>query len=239
MSDPTEALPDEASSFLLRRREQDQPPDITPEMIRRARAGYWGLVETMDSMVGEVLDCLIRLGVLDDFFVMYSSDHGEMAGERGLWQKSTFYEQSVRTPMILAGPDLPRGRRVTSNTSHLDIMPTLCELAGIEPPAGGEGRSMLPLLSGPSAELDRIILSEHNALAGTDHSAYSAVTIDQVMAKQRDLKLIDYDGQTWQAFDLSRDPLERQNVADDPKYCKALRVLRDEIERFRGGSPIR
>ena len=208
-------------------------------MIRRARAGYWGLVETMDSMVGEVLDCLSRLGVLDDFVIMYGSDHGEMAGERGLWQKSTFYEQSVRTPMILAGPDLPRGLRVTGNTSHLDVMPTLCELSGIEPPGECEGRSMLSLLSDPAGDPDRVIFSEHNAVAGSDHSAYSHVAIDQVMAKRRDLKLIDYDGQEWQAFDLSNDPTERRNVAENPGYRDALRPLRDAIEGFRRGSPIR
>ena len=121
---PKHAIPADAPPHIQQRHREDQPDDITEDMIRNARAAYWGLVQFVDQQIGIVLGAIEQLGLQDEFAVMYTTDHGEMAGEKGLWQKTCFYEQSVRCPMIIAGAGLPPGKRVQHNTSHRDLMPT-------------------------------------------------------------------------------------------------------------------
>ena len=103
---------------------------LTDEQIRRARHAYFAAVSYLDERVGEVLGALQRSGMADRTTVLFCADHGEMLGERGLWYKMSFFEQSARVPLIVrvpgAGP-----RRVAEPVSLLDVTPTLLELAGL------------------------------------------------------------------------------------------------------------
>ncbi len=121
---------------------------LTAEQIRRARHAYFAAVSYLDERVGEVLGALQRSGMADRTTVLFCADHGEMLGERGLWYKMSFFEQSARVPLIVrvpgAGP-----RRVAEPVSLLDVTPTLLELAGLPPrrcrrrgagPAAGRGQ---------------------------------------------------------------------------------------------------
>jgi choline-sulfatase len=171
----------------------------------------------MDAQIGLVLETLEELGVRDEFVVHYTSDHGEMAGEHGLWGKHCFYEESVRVPMILSGPGIPAGRRVQENVSHVDVYPTLCELGGLPVPDGLRGQSMLPLLEQDTPGR-RTVFSE----------VYSGGNV-ALMAKRGDVKYIWYSEGAGQLFDLSQDPEELDNRADDPAYAESKQELHDAL----------
>ncbi|MGE9290006.1 MAG: sulfatase-like hydrolase/transferase [Puniceicoccales bacterium] len=212
------------------RQQQDQPDWVSEEMIRRSRAGYWGLVEWVDQQIGCLLQVVEDLGLMDETAILYTSDHGEMAGERGLWQKAVFYEESVRVPTILAGPGIPAGKVVRENTSHLDLLPTLCELADLKTPAGLRGRSLLPYARGEE-DPERVVVSE---LFHTWEP-----TRNTLMAKQGSLKLIDYcDGQA-ELFDLSTDPEEQSNLWPDhaDRAAPLVEAIASLPEPFRKDHP--
>jgi len=207
---------------IKQRQKSDQPEDITEEMVRRSRAGYWGLVQWMDEQIGLVLNALEQTGMRDRFFVMYTSDHGELAGERGLWQKSCFYEESARVPMIIAGWDLPHGRRIQSNTSHLDIFPTLCDIAGLPVPEDISSQSMLPLIASDAND-EQIVISEYYLEGGG--LPENGGQRNGMMAKKGSFKYIDYCDGSAELFDLAQDPDEQRNLSGVAEYSDVEAVL--------------
>lgn len=215
---PERPFPEDPPAYIAAAHDRDQPADITDEQILNARAAYWALCEWMDTQIGIVLDVLEELGVRDEFVVHYTSDHGEMAGEHGLWGKHCFYEESVCIPLILHGPGIPAGRRVRENVSHVDVYPTLCDIAGLEPPGGLRGRSVMPLLERDTRG-ERIVFSE---LYVGPHAS--------LMAKQGDLKYVWYSEGEAQLFDLARDPRESVNFAGHPDYADAKSRLYKALE---------
>jgi len=220
---PAKPPPENPVPYIRRKHEGDQPDDVTDEQVLNARAAYWGLVEYTDRQVGIVLDALDRLGVRDDFVVMYCSDHGEMAGERGLWGKHCFYEESARVPMILAGPGIPKGRRVRENVSLMDVFATLCDLAGLPAPEDLRGPSMVPLLDGPGAFGERTVFSE----------LYLG-EVSSVMAKRGDVKYVCYSDGARELYDLSHDPGEVENLADHPCYAAVQHELHEALAALPG-----
>src|SRR5690606_21468749 len=120
-----------------------------PDAIRRCRAAYYGLITFVDELIGDVLDALEQSGLADDTFVVLTSDHGEMLGERGLWWKSALLDHSARVPMIFSFPGrLPEKERRSGVVSNIDLPPTMCEIAGIPVPDFFEGESLVALLEG-------------------------------------------------------------------------------------------
>ena len=133
---------------------------ITPEQARKARAAYCGLVTYMDARIGEVLGALDAAGMSENTVVAYLSDHGEMAGEHGMWWKDSFYEGACGVPMIWRIPGraqleppagAPAGSEVHSVVSLVDVGPTLLDLAGAGPLPHVRGRSLRPFLESGEA----------------------------------------------------------------------------------------
>ena len=105
--------------------------EFPEELVRRARVGYYGLITYLDEKIGRLLDALEATGQRENTLIAYFSDHGELAGEHGMWRKSNFYEQSVRVPLQLAWPGhLPAGRRVNGVVSLVDLVATIVEGGG-------------------------------------------------------------------------------------------------------------
>jgi choline-sulfatase len=126
-----------------------RPGPIPPERVRLARAAYFALCEVLDGLVGGVLDALEETGLAENTLVVYCSDHGDMAGEHGLWCKSCYYQGSVGVPLIARLPRLvPAGATCDAVCNLLDIGPTICELAGAGAMRDVDGRSLLPLMEG-------------------------------------------------------------------------------------------
>lgn len=124
--------------------------NVPQRAVQRARAAYYGKVETMDAHFGKVLDALRFAGEdLDDWIIVYRSDHGDPMGEHGVWEKQKFFEGSVRVPLVIRAPRLlPQGTRAQANVNLVDLFATVCELAGMVPPAGLDSRSLVPLMHG-------------------------------------------------------------------------------------------
>ena len=125
----------------------DEP--LPDEITRTALASYFALVTLTDEHVGRLLQVVDGSPLHDNTVVIYLSDHGEMAGQHGIWQKQCFYESSVRVPLSFQGAaDLAEGIGVSQNFSLVDVMPTLLDLAETPIPDGLRGRSLLPSLRG-------------------------------------------------------------------------------------------
>jgi choline-sulfatase len=168
----------------------------------------------MDENVGYVLRALHDAGLERDTRVMYTSDHGDNVGARGLWGKSTLYEESAGVPLIVAGPDIPASHVVDSPVSHIDCAPAILEGAGLPPRIGGRalpGASLFGLANGATSE--RPVISEYHATASTG-GAY--------MLRFGTWKYCHYVGAAPQLFDLATDPEELTDLASDRRAAAAL-----------------
>ncbi|HTP47223.1 MAG TPA: sulfatase-like hydrolase/transferase [Casimicrobiaceae bacterium] len=196
------------------------------EDVKRAIAGYAGLVSTMDENAGHVLRALREAGLEETTRVMYTSDHGDNAGARGLWGKSTLYEESAGVPLILAGPDVPAGRVVDTPVSHIDCAATILEAAGERTQIGGRalpGASLFAVANGQKPA--RPVIAEYHAI-GSVAGAY--------MLRFGRYKYCHYVAYRPQLFDLATDPEELIDLADDPRYAETLaegdRLLRAALD---------
>lgn len=214
--EPPEALSYEASDPHARRIMDAcdwRAFDISPEQIRRARRGYFANISYVDAKIGELLDVMAR--TRQEAIVVFLSDHGEMLGERGLWFKMNFYEGSARVPLTIAAPGLtPRLERAPVST--LDVLPTLCDLAGI--PLEEEG-----------LDLDGRSLAGGAEARGPVPMEYAAEgsVAPMVALREGDWKYAACAADPEQLFDLAADPRERRNRAEDPAAAEILARFRD------------
>lgn len=173
-------------------------------MVKRAIAAYFGLVSFLDDNIGKILSTLEATGLAANTRVIYSSDHGDNLGTRGMWGKSTMYEESAGIPMIMAGPDVPQGKVCDVPVTLADVYPTLIESAGAKrDPRDADlpGRSLVAIANGDQPQ--RTILSEYHA-AGAMCGAY--------MIRHGKYKYIHYTGLPPMLFDLEADPHERDDL---------------------------
>ena len=182
--------------------------------VRRAVAGYFGLCSFVDHNVGKVVDALEAAGLADDTRIVYTSDHGEALGKRGLWGKSTMFEESAAVPLIMAGPGVPAGKTVSTLTSLVDSAPTIMECVGAKPaPADATlpGRSLFEIAAG--ADPDRTAFSEYHAAASMTGT---------FMLRDGNYKLVYFVGMEPELFDLDGDPDETRNLAPLPEFADVL-----------------
>ena len=139
----------------------------TTERRRLATACYYGLCTWVDRQVGRVIGALERTGLAETTRVVYTSDHGDNIGARGIWGKSTHYDDAVGVPMIMAGPDVARGRVCRTPVSLVDLAPTIMDAVGEDPYAWSKdlpGRSLLEIGNAPD-DPARTVFSEYHAFA--------------------------------------------------------------------------
>lgn len=213
---------------------------VTQEEEIRTRTAYYGLVTAMDRLVGRALAALDRLGLADNTLVVYASDHGEQIGEHGLWWKHTFYEDSVRVPVILKWPgQLPAGQRRPHVVNLVDVTATILDALGAPRLENGDGVSFLDVARDPNAPWTNRTYSEYCAGSAFDFTIPGATTQNR-MVRDGDYKLCYYHRMPAQLFDLRNDPDEEHDLADDPRYRQVRRHLTelvlhdwnpDEIER--------
>lgn len=194
--------------------------EVTTREIQRATAAYYGMVEAVDASYGRVLDKLRQVGEdLDDWIIVFFSDHGELLGEHGTWMKDSFYESSARVPMIIRWPEgFEGGRRITRNVSTVDLFATLCDLAGISQPPNLDSRSLEPLLRGEETDWSNEAICE--LYRGGPN----------VMIKRDDLKYQYYPEESSEVlFDLEADPDETTNRISDSEYQAAIDAFRGRL----------
>lgn len=216
-SDPADGLAPRHPQVERWMKRRDVWTPLDEETIRTARAAYYGLVELMDANIGKVLAALQARDDADNTVVIYLSDHGEMAGEHGLWWKSTFYRASVNVPLIAHWPGhFAENATVTTPISLIDLAPTLADLAQSPPLPHIDGVSFAPLLKGtPDDDLAaRDILAELIAPVPNDARGNWSDPPTR-MVRRGPWKLIYYHDHGVQLFNVAEDPEERQDRATD------------------------
>jgi choline-sulfatase len=191
--------------------------DVDQASSLRARAAYWGLVTRLDHMIGRILATLDRLGLGENTLVAYTSDHGDQLGERGLWWKHTFYEESVSVPLILSWPGhLPAGARRKQVVNLIDATATILDALGAAPLPHAQGRSFLEVARNAAAPWEDETFSEYCTDAVPAWTGGMAVR--QRMIRSGPWKLIYYHGYRPQLFDLASDPHELRDLAESPSH---------------------
>lgn len=183
--------------------------------LRKVTAAYYGMISYLDDNIGQILAALDASGQAEDTCVVYTSDHGESMGHKGMFSKCNMYQESVGIPMILAGPDVPRANVVSAPAQLLDVFPTMLHGAGVAPT--DEDLELpgtdLHELAGASPPARTIVSQQHSAGAG------SAV----YMVRAGQYKYVHYaGGLAPQLFDLAADPLELSDLSADPAHAAAL-----------------
>jgi len=190
---------------------------IDAETTALSRRVYLAMVSMVDRWVGELLDALDRNGLAGNTLVIYTSDHGDMWGEHGLWGKNTFYEESSRVPLIVTGPGVREGQRVDTPVSLVDIYPTLRDAAHADDgQVPLDGRSLWNACRGEGT-LDEVpVFCEY----------YSCDTQGpERMVRFGPHKLNYYHSQGVEMFDLAADPHETTDVSTAPAYRDAREEL--------------
>ncbi len=183
--------------------------------VVEARQAYYGLCSYIDHLVGELLETLEENGLSERTTILFTSDHGEMLGNHGIWTKMNMYEDSVGIPLIMAGPGIPEAKRVSTHVSLIDVAPTVLQAAGIDAPEGVDlpGSSLLDIASSAD-DPDRTVFSEYH-----DGGAKEGFFMVRWADNTGDWKYVHYEGYDLpQLFDLATDPEERTNLAESSDY---------------------
>ena len=189
----------------------DKP--LPADKIRDARRAYFGACSYIDDNIGKLLKTLGECGLAEDTIVVFSGDHGDMLGERGLWYKMHWFEMAARVPLLVHAPKRFAARRVGQSVSTLDLLPTLVELAGgrVEEGLELEGRSLLAHLQGEGGHDE--VLGEYMAEGSTS---------PLMMIRRGPWKFVYSEQDPLLLFDLQQDPQERENLAQSADHQGVL-----------------
>ena len=190
---------------------------------------YLRVIASVDRNIGEVLNYLETNGLLENTIIVYTSDQGFYMGEHGWFDKRFMYEESFRTPLLVRMPDGKRGD-IKQLVQNIDYAPTFLDIAGVEIPEDIHGASMLPLLKGEKSSDWRESLYYHYYEFPSEHSVkkHYGVRTDRY-------KLIHfYDNiDTWELYDLKKDPSEMKNLYGTKGYDKLTANLKVELSKLR------
>ncbi len=177
----------------------------TPEIIQASIADYYGLISHIDDRVGDIISTLKENGLYENTIIVYAADNGLAIGSHGLLGKQNLYEHSMKVPLIMAGPGIPKGGTSPAFTYMYDMFPTLCQLSGLPLPEGVEGKDLSPVIKGEKQGVRKSIFTVYRN------------TVRAV--RQGQWKLIRYPERGYtQLFNLGNDPYEINNLAADQQY---------------------
>lgn len=228
--DPPAGAPDYAPQFGGELRNYRDIPDrgaLDDDLQRTLVHGYYAATSYMDAQLGLVLDAVDRLSLAENTIIVLWGDHGWHLGDHGMWCKHTNYEQATRIPLLIAAPGVRPGKATAALMETVDIYPTLCELAGLTPSEGLDGRSAVTVLRDPAAtHRDRAMhvyprgTREKGSLIGrairTERYRFVEWKHPGAPASTADLELYDYE----------TDPLETENLAaNHPGVVRELQAI--------------
>lgn len=200
---------------------------FTAETRNIAVASYYGLCSFVDHLVGQIVETLCETGLDKTTTIIFSSDHGECLGDRGIWTKMVMYEESVAVPLIVYGPNTPSG---VSNApvSLIDLHPTLLEMTGVENANPTKHAvSLVKTIEAP--DMDRPILSEYH-----DYGARTGM----FMLRKGKWKLVVYPGYRSQLFDLEADPGEDRDLGLESEFDDVIAELTREMSEIAGPDEV-
>jgi len=204
------------------------------EALRQSLCGYYGNISQMDACVGRVYDTLCELGLDKNTVVVYTSDHGEMAGAHRMWTKHNMYEQSVAVPLLVSSPDTPAGGPSRKELiEQVDLFPTLTELCGLGPVKGLHGRSFAAMLQGRRYRPREFAYSEYyfcRKVFTSDDRYVGKPPILMVRTGRWKLAHLDWDRS--ELYDVQADPDEFHNRIDDSGNSGVVKELRAIARRM-------
>lgn len=202
--------PEDEHPWLHWWRQKHNIVEVPEQNIIRTRAAYYALVTSLDRMIGRIMDVLECKRLLDNTLVIYASDHGDHIGERGLWWKHTFYDESVKIPLILSMPGrVPSGERRQQVVNLVDLNATILDALEAPPLQQSMGRSLMGVAQDNGADWTNLTYSEYCS----DQSKWDGMR--QRMVRKDNWKLIYYHGYPPQLFNLSEDPDELNDLSSN------------------------
>ena len=179
---------------------------VSDEHRRNARHAYYGMISYIDAKVGALVDTLEKTGLAEDTIVIFTADHGEMMGERGMWYKQHFFEWAARVPLIVHFPQRWKSGRIKHNVSLIDVMPTLLDAAQGSPFENFtddiDGCSLADALAGDTSKLTDTVITEFAADGSTGPSR---------MVRKGPWKYMWLEGRDTLLFNIEEDPRELDN----------------------------
>ncbi len=201
---------------MVIRDEKLAPWPRIPDVVRQHLADYFAYVTYVDAQVGRILQALRDAGLEDDTIIVFASDHGLAIGSHGLFGKQNLYDHSMRAPLIMAGPGIPKGQQTDALTYLFDIFPTLGDLAQIKGPAGSDGKSLVPVLKGDAKQVrDSVFLAYRQFQRSVRDERWKIIVYPHINKTQ--------------LFDLETDPHEIKDLAYDPAHAKTISRLTDRL----------
>ena len=204
---------------------------------RALRAQYFATITLVDRKVGRMIAALDEAGLMDDTIIVVTSDHGEMLGDHGLLEKRAFYEESARVPFILRVPALSKEQTsVPGNFGHIDLVPTLLELMGAEPPDHLQGESGAAVLRGEATLESNDVFIEWNGQG--DRDLGNDVINEMIAIPRRAIvspdrwKLVLCEGDDGELFDLNSDPHELTNLFRSPEQQARISDLTERLRAW-------
>lgn len=206
--------------------ERQLRPDGWRDYVAKRHA-FYACNSYIDREIGRVIDAVDRFHA-DDTLIIYTSDHGSMGGSHNLTGKGPMmYEEIANIPFIVRTPDGPQGAVSESLVSHIDIMPTMLDYAGLEIPESMQGVSLRPVLEDPAAHVRQFALISWNRFA-INHDAFGEFYPIRCVTDGRH-KLVINLFETDELYDLSEDPFEMKNRIDDPASAEVRDHLHDQL----------
>ena len=208
------------------------PDDLQRELIH----GYYASLTYSDTLIGRILDEFDRLDLMKNTIVVLWGDHGWHLGDHGMWCKHTNYEQSTRSPLVISYPGMKQtGMKTDATVGHIDIYPTLLELAGLDVPTTQvlEGTSLVPVLEDPNSQVKKLAISQFSrndakiklmgyTYRGKRYRYTQWLTTDENGQAAGELH-------AEELYDYSKDPLETRNEATNPEYKEIVERFKSEI----------
>lgn len=196
------------------------PKPLQPDQVKEELAVYYAIITHIDEQIGRMMSALEAQGLSERTLVIFTSDQGLAMGSHGLMGKQSQYEHSIRSPLIIAGPQVRSGVTSPALCQLRDFFPTCCELAAIDAPETVQGRSLMPLLRG---ETNRV-----------HEEVFGVFTDSQRMIANDRWKLIEYPlVNRTQLFDLQADPFELKDLSADPGAAEVREALAARLLRWR------
>lgn len=189
--------------------------------LRWLYENFYGMMFDVDQRIGELLDLMDKKGLTENTAIIFISDHGDMLGYRGMIQKRCFYDKSVKVPFIFSFPGKWKsGSRISGSVSLVDLLPTLADIAGVEPPDNLPGKNLLQNIASGQEPDNKIVFSEYHG---------EGVHAPCFMALKGTYKYVYVHGYDECLYDLEEDPGEYKNVIEDKKYSQVREELKSAL----------
>ena len=215
---------------------------LAEDQQRELIHGYYACVSFIDAQLGLMLDALRDNGLSENTVVILWGDHGWHLGDHGLWCKHTNYEQSTRSPLIIAGPGILKNKKTDAPTEFVDIYPTLCELTGTPVPANLDGISFKPVIDGSEKSVREFAISQFPrgkciGYALRDNQFRYIVWPNTPASGKPAVNVNDCEGE--ELYDYSADPLETKNIAKEEGQHERILAFRKKADAFLAAQAVR